>query len=598
MEIANIMSIVLLIAALLMLYISFLAFRKRRLPVARSTALAMLAAAVYSFGYAFEIVGRDLESVKFWLKVEYLGIPFIATLWLIFVLQYTGREAFLKRGGYVLLFAIPVLTLILHYTNDYHHLFYKEVRYDADSMVPTVLVKGPWYWVHTFYNYSQAAAGMALFAFAFMKAVPIVRKQIAVMALGAAAPWLLNVIYVLKPFGSNLDLIPFSFVLSGLFYIWGIYRFNLLRLAPIALEQAFETMLDGVVILDFDNHVVNFNQAALRVFGELRNVKRHSGSIVPLLDQHPELLESIRREQAAESRIPIEGPDGIRHYDYKLSIVYDKGRRPIGKMLMFHEITEWLDHQEKILEGARQLERLNAFKDRLFTVVAHDIRDPLAVLISLTELLERELEAPAGDNIEAFQELRGQVVDTFQLVETLLDWFRSQRESGAFRPTLGNAASIVRQAADSARVRGELKRIRIVTDVPDDLTVYADKGMLASILRNLLSNAIKFTDAGGFVQVGARKEGDRVAFCVRDTGRGLSPEAAECLLRDADPVSGIGTEGERGLGLGLAIAKEFVRLNGGVLRADSAPDQGSTLSFSVPAMPPREGVGEAAGDGD
>jgi signal transduction histidine kinase len=573
----------LLAATCLMLFISYLSFRKRNLPIAKPSALMMLAASFYSFGYAFEIMSTSLESIKFWLKVEYIGIPFISTLWFIHAIQFTGHQAILKRWVAALLFLIPILTLVLLFTNDMHHLFYRELQVDFYSIIPTVYsLKGPWYWVHISYNYIQAAVGMALFVIMFLKAVPNIRKQIMTMVLGAAAPWVFNIVYLIEVFGLDVDLTPLGFTLTGLFYVWGIYRLNLLRLAPIALQKAFETMRDGVIFLDNDNKIMDFNQAAGDVFEGLHDAKGNTGSAQNVFSNDPELLAKIIVMENSDSRVSIHRKNETRYYQLKVSILYDNSQAALGKMLIFNDITEVIDYQEKLLSSVNQLAELNAFKDKLFTVVAHDIRDPLAVLVNLTELLEEELETAESENIEIFHEVSGQVRNTFILVENVLDWFRSRKGKITYNPLVWDLAVIVQRAVHSEQARSDSKEIRIISEIQDEIQVFADKELLGLVLRNLLSNAIKFTNIGGKIYIGAVKDGERVIISVRDTGVGVASDIAKNLFRDLQEAPSLGTKGEKGTGLGLFLSKEFIRVHSGDIWFESIQGQGSTFFFSLP----------------
>jgi PAS domain S-box-containing protein len=573
----------LLVATCLMLFISYLSFRRRKLPVAKYNALMMLGASFYSFGYAFEIISKDMETIKFWLNVEYIGIPFITTFWLILVIHFTGNQKVLKRWVLMLLYLIPIITFLLHLTNDLHHFIYRNILMDYSSIMPTAeSLKGSWYWVHIFYIYIQASVGMTLFVMMYLRAVPLVRKQIVVLMLGAAVPWISNFVYLFGTWGLHVDLTPLGFTLSGVFYVWGIYQFNLLRLAPIALQKVFETMQDGVVFLDYDNNITNYNQAALEVFEELQHIKGSTDSARNVFSSHPELLSKIIVMENSDSQISIRKKEKTRYYHLKVSVIYDKGQIALGKMLIISDITQLIDYQEKLLSNVNQLAELNTFKDKLFTVVAHDIRDPLAVLINLTEILEEEMETVGSENIEVFQEVSGQVRNTYTLVENLLDWFRSQSGKIMFNPLIWDLAPIVQQFIHSMRIRSEIKEILITFKINDEIQVFADKEILDLILRNLLSNAIKFTDIGGSIHIGATKDGDQVIISVRDTGMGIDPDIAKSLFYKAQETPVPGTEGEKGTGLGLFLSREFVHLNGGAIWVESNLGEGSTFFFSLP----------------
>lgn len=578
------MFLLLVFATFLMLFISLLSFRRQHLAVAKYCGFVMLAASFYSLGYAFEMISTDLDNMKFWLKIQYIGIPVISTFWLILVIHFTGHQAILKKWVMLLLFVIPLVTFILHYTNDMHHFFYKNVQIDqSSSLLGTVeLTKGPWYWVHISYNYLQAAVGVSLFVMMYLKAIPVVRKQIMVLLLGAAAPWLSNIMYLLGDPILVMDLTPLGFTLTGLFYIWGIYRFNLLRLVPIAMQKVFETMQDGVVILDYDNNIINVNQAAKEIFEGLRTSKEKTDSAFYVFSEYPELLSKIIVPENSVSDFSIQRKEEVRHFNLRITNIADKDQTQLGKMLIFSDITQVVNYQEKLLSNARQLSELSAFKDKLFTVVAHDIRDPLAVLINLIELLEEELEGSGNEKTSIFQEVSGQVRNTFMLVENLLDWYRSQQGKIIFSPLIWDIVSIVEQAVHATKIRLDIKNIEMTYDLDAEIHVFADKEMLDLVLRNLFSNAVKFTPIGGHIHVGATKEGEWVILSVRDSGIGVDQETAKSLFEEIQKGSTSGTEGEKGTGLGLYLAAKFVQINGGDIWFESIEGHGSTFFFSIP----------------
>lgn len=571
---------ILLVATLLMLFVSYLSFRKRKLDAAKYCALFMLSASFYSLGYAFEIISANPENARFWLHVQYIGIPFISTCWLILVIIFTGHQAVLKPWVMLLLFSVPVLTFVFQQTNDLHHFYYTNVQFNPDgsNLSPIVLSKGPWYWVHITYNYLGAAVGMGLFARKYVGAGPLVRRQVAVMMLGAAAPWLSNMIYLSEY--RNMDLTPFGFALSGLVYIWGIYRFNLYRLVPIAQQTVFETMQDGVIILDDENQITHFNQAARHMVKEWKLTAK---SINEVFASNSELLSKLMAPENGEIRVSIPIAEETRYYHVKISIMYGKSRIAMGKLIIFYDITQVTLYQEKLLANAKQLEELHAFKDKLFAVVTHDIRDPLALLVNLTEIIEEDFIDAGSEESRVFQELSSQVKDTYLLVENLLDWFRSRKGKIDFSPLVWELEPIVRQSVDAMKPRCEMKGIRVTAAVQEDIMVYADKEMLQLVLRNLLFNAVKFTETGGHIHVEANKIGQRVTVFVRDTGVGVPEEIGKSLFHEVQQGSRPGTVGERGTGLGLYLCGKFVRLHGGDIGYEDNRGPGSTFFFTLPA---------------
>jgi signal transduction histidine kinase len=154
-----------------------------------------------------------------------------------------------------------------------------------------------------------------------------------------------------------------------------------------------------------------------------------------------------------------------------------------------------------------------------------------------------------------------------------------------FNPVIRDLAHAVQTNRRLLQARSDSKNIKVISDISGDLYVYADKEMLDLIIRNLLSNAIKFTEYGGSIRLKADHADGKIIVSVSDTGTGIPVDQAESLLKEAYPVSSLGTAGERGVGLGLTLCKEFVRLNGGEIWFDSALTQGSTFYFSLPTPP-------------
>ncbi|PWW02924.1 histidine kinase/DNA gyrase B/HSP90-like ATPase [Paenibacillus cellulosilyticus] len=576
------MSLLLILAAVVMIYIAFLSYQKRHLPVARTLILIMIGASFYAVGYAFELLSSNLQEVKLALQIEYIGIPFISTLWFYQVIQFTGTVSRYRRRLALVLFFIPTAIFFLHLTNDWHHLIYESYSLNKDALIPLyTTVKGVGYQVHVLYNYFVLLCGYILLLPKYWNSSRIVRRQIIVLAMAAAAPMLCNMFFW---FGIVVDLTPFGFVASGMLYVWGILKFHLLRFTPIAMTQLFDTIRDGVVLLDDEDRIVGYNRAAELVLPELHTKKQYPAYVGDLLSHVPELVEFIRSADAWDERVPFHRhkPEGDRFYLCSVTYIYDSDVA-IGKMILFYDITQLKANEAQLRENARQLSELNAFKDKLFTIVAHDIRDPIAILVNLTELLGEELAATEDQHAEVFLELQRQVQGTFQLVENLLDWYRSQNGKVMFHPLDWNLQQVVYQTLSIAGSKAGLKLIRLTERIDDRITVSADKEMLDFILRNLIANAIKYTHIGGWVEVVATLEGDQVTVCIRDNGEGIDELTAE-LLRQEEPIFKAPANGEEAgnTRFGVVLAREFVHMHGGSLWFNSVSGEGSTFCFTLP----------------
>ncbi|MEK3884794.1 histidine kinase N-terminal 7TM domain-containing protein [Paenibacillus sp. PL2-23] len=577
------LSVMLMAATGCSLILAYLCWQRREQPIAISYGLGLLTGAFYSMGYAFEIVSTNLEQIRFWLRIEYLGIPFGTVFWFLLVLQYTGRQALVRRRLVILLLIVPAITFIAHYTNEWHHWFYTSMSLNMSEGFPTVVLeKGPLYYLHVFFSYILFVIGMVMLVQMFRKATPSLKKQVGFMIIGSWGPYGFTLIYLSGIMYMPIDFSPFGFLFSGVFYLWGIYQFNMLRLAPLALQKVFGTMKDAVMVFDMDHSLTSYNQSAAGIIASLD--QNWIGAPAPrVFGEHPVLLDKLRSVPSFTGKVQLGMQGEDRFYHVHITIIADRKQKPVGKVMLLSDVTETVRYEEKLLDSAKQLSELNLFKDKMFNRVAHDIRNPLAVLVNLMELMEDELRECGERHSGMAQEMSRQIHHTFILVEGLLDWFHSQKGGMLLHPHEVNLAAVVEASMALLGVRSEAKGIGVVSQIPEDMRLLCDPEMLAFIIRNLLTNAIKFTDAGGRVSVKAERAEPLIIVAISDTGEGIDPDQARALWQEGYSMSSAGTAGERGIGLGLAICKEFVRLNGGDIWVESSPGLGSTFYFSLPA---------------
>ena len=303
-------------------------------------ACLMLTTVVYAFGYAAEIAQTTLPAMLFWLKVEYIGIAPLPALWIIVAIQYVGRVRWLTRSVIAALFFIPVITLILHYTNNYHHLFYRTVSINTNSPFPLIsFTKGPWYWVHIAYINLSLLFGNILYLITWLRSAQSYRRQIAVILVGSLAPWAAFLIYLAGKSPWGLDLSPFGFALVGPFYVLGLFRYQLFNLAPIARDIVFEVMSDGVLVLDEQNRIVDFNPSAQKIVQSLslNNVGHRAEDV---LKNYPALLTQLSSNtyEQIESKIAQGGES--HYYNFRFSPIMNRQNILIGKTVVMNNITE------------------------------------------------------------------------------------------------------------------------------------------------------------------------------------------------------------------------------------------------------------------
>jgi len=231
-----------------------------------------------------------------------------------------------------------------------------------------------------------------------------------------------------------------------------------------------------------------------------------------------------------------------------------------------------------------RLAAANASKDRLFSVIAHDLRGPVGAIVSLLGILDGQIRETGNRELsERFGTLRESMQQLMRFLENLLQWSRLQLEQEQYQPQRLDLAAALESACGPSALHAALKEITLERNVTPGTHVLADPHMLQTILHNLLSNAIKFTPRKGYVTIYAVPEHHEIHVTVRDTGIGIEPERQPHLFDIARLSSRPGTSGEPGSGLGLLLCKELVERQGGHLWVDSQPHTGTAVHFTLPA---------------
>ncbi|MEI7811755.1 MAG: HAMP domain-containing sensor histidine kinase [Ignavibacteria bacterium] len=234
----------------------------------------------------------------------------------------------------------------------------------------------------------------------------------------------------------------------------------------------------------------------------------------------------------------------------------------------------------------RELKAVNATKDKLFSIIAHDLRSPFNSLIGIGEVITEMLdEGDIEQSKDMMTHIKSTARNAYDLLQNLLEWANVQRGAYNFRPEKLSVSSDMEESFGLLMQAAWLKEIELETDITRGLYVKADKNMYNAILRNLINNAIKFTPKGGTITFSAGYNKDFMEIKVSDTGVGMSQEVMDNLFRKDVNVTTPGTENEKGTGLGLILCKELVEIQGGKIEVSSRTGNGSVFSFTLPVYP-------------
>jgi signal transduction histidine kinase len=361
---------------------------------------------------------------------------------------------------------------------------------------------------------------------------------------------------------------------------------NIFKQSPIAIE-----------FYNSDGILVDANQACLDLFG-INNIDAVRGfNLFADPNLPPKAVAEVREGKTVRYEFSF-------NFDLvKENKLYDSTRTGICFLECFinpsvgvkGEITGYIVHvieiterknAEKMLEvQACELRELNATKDKLFSIIAHDLRSPFNAIIGFTDLLLQTFNQL--DNhalLKGLKNIENASNHALKLLENLLIWSQQQTGHLKFNPEKLNLLAQVNESYHMIESEAIKKDIQVTVNIKKSLSIFADKNMIDSVLRNLISNAIKFTHRQGKIKITASQIDMELHVSITDNGVGMSSEKQKTIFEIEKHTNTIGTDNEQGSGLGLILCKDFIDRHNGRIWVESSPGKGSSFTFSLPEI--------------
>lgn len=368
----------------------------------------MFGAAIFSFCYIFKVSSLSITKALFWLKAAYVGIATIPVFWYIMIYQYTGTRKELSNSIVAGLFLIPFVTLFILYTNAYHELYYSNILLTRPGTISMIsFEKGPWYWVHLIYSYVLFISGYVRLIREWLHSDNIYRCRLGIFLVSAIAPWLANLLYHMKKTPQGVDISPASYAVAGLVFILGIYRYGVFELIPIARDNVFEALQDGVIVFDIHSRVVDFNTEAKKIMKDFADLE--IGAVYDRILENFSVSSAKMYGLCEQREIKTIIKDEVNYYNCTLSPIINQRKAIVGKTLILRNITE----QTKLRECLKTLATIdgltNVFNRRHFLERSHKAMkelekkdQPSAVLLFDIDLFKKVNDKyghEAGDKV-------------------------------------------------------------------------------------------------------------------------------------------------------------------------------------------------------
>ena len=563
---------------------------RRGVPGGTAFGWMMLAIALWSFTSGIHTLIDDREARIVIAKLQYLGVAPIGVLWLLFTTQYSRIEWPAGRVLRLLVWAVPIATLLLAWTNEEHGLYWSSIT-EAQTMAGRRLIYagGPWYWIHVGYSYILIVLGTATLVRGLRRFPPPYRRQTALIITGAIVPWVANFLYISRalPLG-GLDLTPIAFAVSGTCFTLGMYRYQLFGLVPVARDMVVDSMDDGVIVLDAQRRLVDLNAAAERYTGCTNaSLGRPIDEVVAWWNAA--VAEDGPLGEGLPAVVKVE--PGPRYFEVKVSAVRDSQRRFAGWLVVVHDISGRRRNEAERYAFDRRVQEQQKSESLMVLAggVAHDFNNLLTGILGNADLLAI-LSPPESDEKRAAEAIVIGAQRAADLVSKMLAYSGGGRVVAEHVDLDGLVTEMVDLLGASVARHCTLRY-----NSPGPLPlVETDPTQIRQVVMNLIINAAEAVDDAGVITVETGEEmldqatlkqmtfgndiaaGRYVFIDVVDNGIGMDDHT---LGRMFDPFY---STKDTGRGLGMAAVRGIVRSHRAALRVTSAKGQGTRFRVWFP----------------
>ena len=550
----------------------------------------MMAIALWSFTSALHTIVSETDTRILIGKLQYLGIAPIGVLWLLFLSYYGRAEWPANRVLRAAIWIVPVVTLVLAATDDPSHAYWRAIPEVATPFATRLIYTGaPWYWFHAAYSYVLMAIGTWFLVRGLRRFPPPYRRQSVLMIAGAAVPWVCSILYLSRVLPANgLDLTPIGFTVSGACFAGALYSYRLFALVPVAYDTVFNSMDDGVLVLDAQRRLVDINAAA----------ERYTGCTSASLGRPVDEVVSWWTQAVADDRPLGEGhpalvkvEPGPRYFEVKVTAVRDTKRRFVGWLVIVRDVSSRRRNEAERYAFERRVQEQQKSESLMVLAggVAHDFNNLLTGILGNAELLAMQAPAESGQRRAAEA-----IVIGSQRAADLVSKMLAYAGGGRVVAERVDLDALVREMVELLEA-SVARQCTLIYKSPGPLPlVETDPTQIRQVVLNLIINATEAVDEDGVVTVETGEEllergllkhmtfgndaepGRYVFIDVVDNGSGMTDHT---LARMFDPFF---STKDQGRGLGMAAVRGIVRSHRAALRVTSAEGQGTRFRVWFP----------------
>ena len=602
MEFVTLPFILLTLSIFLIIFLMFYITKKKPLSQLQ---LAMLANCICTLILSAGVFTQSICYYKFGINPIYFeNIIYIGTCFLPVALLFTSlilwNTKITFKKSYLLLFVVPFLSLLMIWTNDFHHLFYEQYSLNINEMR-----YGSYFYIHSIYSYGLTFASMLILIYSSVKTSGFFSKQSILILLGSIIPTTINLLGYIGIINITVYATPISFAVTTMLYAIAILKFKFLTIAPIALQRIVDRISDSYMVLNEDNVITDFNKTFLTTFNlkdaNIRNVnlfdllKNNNANLVNEVILKDALIEVKNSSKTLSFEKEFSSFNKFFHIE--INTITSRGNF-LGTLILLKDTTQHMQDMQTIKDNQDMLmekERL-ASLGQLIGGIAHNLKTPIMSIAGaaegLTDLI-KEYDSSIGD-----PEVNEQ--DHHDIAKDMSVWVEKVREyteymSDVITAVKGQAVVMSEQDSYNFTIDELVKRVDILmkhelknalinlkTSVTTDgsIEIKGNVNSLVQVINNMISNAIQAYNGrtNENIEFTISKEKENVVISIKDYAGGLPKEVSDKLFKEM-----VTTKGKNGTGLGLFMSYSNIRAHfNGNITVDSKPGVGTEFKIILP----------------
>lgn len=596
----------LLISTVLLIILTIYLFKRKDNSQLRSIFIInCILTLIISLGVSCQAICTNLFNIDpiFFENIIYIGTCFLPVSIFFTGLIFVNTKIKFKKI-YLLLFIIPITTLIILWTNSYHHLFY--VKYSSSF---TDAVYGPFVYIHTIYSYLLMFIGIIRLLYFSMKNSGFFSKQSLLITVGLMCPFIINILgSILKLIPMTVFATPIAFAISVICLTLALFKFDFLKIAPIALQRIVDRISDSYIVINEDNKITDFNQTFLNTFCA-KSTDIRNKNLFELIHSHTNLdidekflNNALSDVKDSDKTITLEKHfEKIdRYFHIEINRIESNGNF-LGTLILLKDVTQHTldmqiikDNQDMLIEK----ERL-ASLGQMIGGIAHNLKTPIMSIAGAAEGLSdliKEYDQSIGDpevTIDDHHDIAKDMNEWIEKIRTHLSYM-----SDVITAIKGQAVAFSEQTASEFTVKElityvdilmkhELKNALITLNIQADIdtatTVKGNINSLVQVINNIISNSIQAYQSQGKtnenINFRIHKEGSYIEFIIEDSAGGLPEKVQEKLFKEM-----VTTKGKNGTGLGLFMSYSNIKAHfSGNLKYKTEQGKGTAFIIQIPA---------------